>query len=108
MDKGEGLEQRSNDWEKAKRKHIDMGAYQKILRKAIKKKKRMKKKRKLKLPSLKYKSKVKEGKHLSSLGRAKEISLKERHNKSQYQKKRLSYKRWLLLSIIKPTMLSDE
>ena len=40
MDKGEGLEQRSNDWEKAKRKHIDMGAYQKILRKAMKKKKK--------------------------------------------------------------------
>ena len=44
MDKGEGLEQRSNGWEIAKRKHIDMGAYQKILRKAMKKKKRMKKK----------------------------------------------------------------
>ena len=56
-------------------------------------KKKERKKRKLKLPSLKYKSKVKEGKRLSSLGRAKEISIKERHNKSQYQKKGLSYKR---------------
>jgi hypothetical protein len=25
MDKGEGLEQKSNDWERAKRKHIDWG-----------------------------------------------------------------------------------
>ena len=87
MDKGEGLEQRSNDWEKAKRKHIDMGAYQKILRKAMKKKKRIKKKGKLKLPSLKDKSKIKEGERLSSLWRAKEMSIEERHNKSQYQKK---------------------
>ena len=86
MDKGEGLKQRSNDWEKAKRKHIDMGAYQKILRKAMKKKKENEK-RKWKLPSLKYKSKIKEGERLSSLWRAKEISIEERHNKSQYQKK---------------------
>ena len=69
-----------------------VGAYKKVLRKAMRKKKEQKK-RKLKLPSLKYKSKVKEGKRLSSLGRAKEISIKERHNKSQYQKKGLSYKR---------------
>ena len=44
MDKGEGLKQRSNDWEKAKRKHVDMGAYQKILRKAMEKKREWKKK----------------------------------------------------------------
>ena len=44
-----------------------MRAYQKILRKAMEKKKRMKKKRKLKLPSLKDKSKIKEGERLSSL-----------------------------------------
>jgi hypothetical protein len=37
----------------------------------------------LKLPSLKGKSKIKERECLSSLGRAKEISIKERHNKSQ-------------------------
>jgi hypothetical protein len=49
--------------------------------------KQKKKKKKLKLPSLKGKSKIKEGEHLSSLWRAKEISIKERHNKSQYQKK---------------------
>jgi hypothetical protein len=48
----------------------------------------MKKKGKLKLPSLKGKSKIKEGERLSSLGRAKEISIKERHNKNQYQKKK--------------------
>ena len=84
MDKREGLEQKSNDWKRAKRKPIDMGAYQKILRKAMKKKK---KKRKWKLPSLKYKSKIKEGECLSSLWRAKEISIEERHNKSQYHKK---------------------
>ena len=52
-----------------------------------KKKKKIEKKRKLKLPSLKDKSKIKEGERLSSLGRAKEISIKERHNKSQQQKK---------------------
>ena len=50
------------------------------------KKKRMKK-RKLKLPSLKYKSKIKDGERLSCLWKAKEISIKEGHNKSQYQKK---------------------
>ena len=47
-----------------------------------------KKKKKLKLPSLKDKSKIKGGECLSSLGRAKEISIKERHNKSQYQKEK--------------------
>ena len=54
-----------------------------------KKRKREKKqrKKKLKLPSLKDKSKIKEGERLSSLWRAKEISIKERHNKSQHQKK---------------------
>ena len=50
-------------------------------------KKRKEKKRKLKLPSLKGKPKIKEGERLSSLGRAKEISIKEMHNKSQYQEK---------------------
>ena len=54
--------------------------------------KKNKNKNKLKLPSLKGNSKIKEIEHLSNLGRAKEISIKERHNKSQYQK-RLSYKR---------------
>ena len=49
MDKGEGLEQRSNDWEKAKRKHIDMGAYQKILRKAMEKKKENEKKKEVEI-----------------------------------------------------------
>ena len=44
MDKGEGLEQRSIGWERAKRRHIDMGAYQKkFLRKAMKKKNNEKK-----------------------------------------------------------------
>jgi hypothetical protein len=62
-----------------------LGVYKKILRKAMRKQKKKKdrKKRKLKLPSLKDKSKIKEGERLSSLGRAKEISIKERHNKSQ-------------------------
>jgi Ni/Co efflux regulator RcnB len=85
MDKGEGLEKNSNDWERATRKHIDWGAYKKILRKAMKKKrkKKIEKKKKLKLSSLKGKSKIKEGERLSSLWRAKEISIKERHNKSQ-------------------------
>jgi len=58
------------------------------MRRQKKKKWKMKKKGKLKLPSLKGKSKIKEGERLSSLGRAKEISIKERHNKSQYQKKK--------------------
>ena len=42
-----------------------MGAYKKVLRKAIKKKRI--KKRKLNLPSLKDKLKIKEGERLSSL-----------------------------------------
>ena len=45
MDKGEGLEQKSNDWESAKRKYIDLGAYKKILRKAMRKKKKKNKER---------------------------------------------------------------
>jgi len=46
------------------------------------KKKRLKKK--LNLPSLKDKSKIKEGERLSSLWRAKKkMSIEERHNKSQ-------------------------
>jgi len=93
MDKEEGLEQKSNDWERAKRKHIDWGHIRKFWgrlwesKKKKKKKTEKKKKKKLKLPSLKGKSKIKEGERLSSLGREKEISIKERHNKSQYQKK---------------------
>ena len=34
MDKGEGLEQKSNDWESSKKSHR-LGAYKKILRKAM-------------------------------------------------------------------------
>ena len=30
MDKGEGLEQKSNDWESARRKHIDWGHIRKF------------------------------------------------------------------------------
>ena len=85
MDKREGLEQKSNDWKKGTRKHIDWGYIRKFWGRLweSKKKKKDQKKRKLKLPSLKDKSKIKEGERLSSLGRAKEISIKERHNKSQ-------------------------
>ena len=84
IDKGEGLEQKSNDWERAKRKHIDLGHIRKFWgRLWERKKKKDWKKKKLKLPSLKSKSKIKEGERLSSLWRAKEISIKERHNKSQ-------------------------
>ena len=43
MDKEEGLEQKSNDWERARRRHIDWGAYKKVLRKAMMKKKKWKK-----------------------------------------------------------------
>ena len=56
---------------------------QKKKRKEKKRKKKIGKNKKLKLPSLEDKSKIKEGERLSSLWRAKEISIKERHNKSQ-------------------------
>jgi hypothetical protein len=52
MDKGEGLEQKSNDWERAKRKHIDWGhirnfeeGYEKTKKKKKEKKKELKKRR---------------------------------------------------------------
>jgi Ni/Co efflux regulator RcnB len=93
MDKGEGLEQKSNDWERVERKHIDWGHIRKCWgrlweskkkkKKEKKRKKKIGKNKKLKLPSLEDKSKIKEGERLSSLWRAKEISIKERHNKSQ-------------------------
>jgi len=41
---------------------------------------RLYKKREWKLPILKGKSKIKEGEHLSSLERAKEVSIKKRHS----------------------------
>ena len=78
MDKEEGLEQKSNDWERVRRKHIDWGHIRKFWGRIYKKK------RKLKLPSLKYKSKINDGERLSCLWKAKEISIKEGHNKSQY------------------------
>jgi hypothetical protein len=68
-----------------------VGAYKNFKEGYEKAKKKRIEKKKLKLPSLKGKSKIKERERLSNLGRAKEISIKERHNKSQYQK-RLSYK----------------
>ena len=82
MDKREGLEQKSNDWKKGTRKHIDWGYIRKFWGRLweSKKKKKDRKKRKLKLPSLKDKSKITERERLS---RAKEILIKERHNKSQ-------------------------
>ena len=73
MDKGEGLEQKSNVWERAKRKHIDWGHIRKFWGRLWKKKEN--KKRKLKLPSLKEKLKIKEGDRLSRLWKAKEISI---------------------------------
>jgi len=48
MDKGEGLEQKSNDWERAKRKHIDWGHirnFEEGYEKTKKKKKELKKRR---------------------------------------------------------------
>jgi hypothetical protein len=47
--------------------------------KAILKKKEKKKERKL--PTLKGRSKIKEGECLLSIGKTKEVSIKERHNK---------------------------
>jgi hypothetical protein len=60
------------------------------------------------LPILKGKSKIKEGEHLSSLERAKEVSIKKRHSicqKSIAEKKIPSYKHCLLVSMIKPLMI---
>jgi hypothetical protein len=64
MDKREGLERKSNDGKRAKKTHR-LGAYKKILRKVMKRKKNFK------LPSLKSKSNIKEGECQSRLGRAK-------------------------------------
>jgi hypothetical protein len=49
MDKGEGLEQKSNDWERVERKHIDWGHIRKFwgrLWESKKKKKKRKEKKK--------------------------------------------------------------
>jgi hypothetical protein len=71
------------------------------LRKAIKKI------REWKLPTLKGKSKIKKGERLSSLERAKEVSIKKRHSIRQKSmpEKILSYKHCLLVSMIKPLMI---
>ena len=49
-----------------------------------------KKEKKRKLPTLKGRSKIKEGECLLSLGKTKEVSIKERHKnvKSRYHKKK--------------------
>jgi len=58
-----------------------LGACEKTLRKAMGKKwRKKKKKREWKFPTLKGKSKIKEGERLSSLERAKEVSIKKRHS----------------------------
>ena len=100
MDKWEGLEQESKGERARRRKHIDWGHIRKFWWRLWKKEN--KKKGKLKLPSLKDKLKIKKGEHLSRLWKAQEISINTK------KKKRLSYKRWLLVSIIKPTMLSGD
>jgi len=66
-----------------------------------------KKKKEWKLATLKGKSTIKEGERLSSLERAKEVSIKKRHSISQKsipEKKILSYKYCLLVSMIKHLM----
>ena len=60
------------------------------------------------MPTIKGKSKIKEGERLSSLGRAKDVSIKKRHSicqKSIPEKKIPSYKHCLLVSMIKPIMI---
>jgi hypothetical protein len=49
MDKGEGLEQKSNDWERAKRKHIDWGHIRKFWGRLKKKKKENEKKKEVEI-----------------------------------------------------------
>jgi hypothetical protein len=62
-----------------------------------------------KLPTLKGKSKIKEGECLLNLGKTKEVSIKERHNKCQKSiKKNIELQTWLLASMIKPPMLFDD
>jgi hypothetical protein len=68
------------------------------------------KKKEWKLPTLKDKSKIKEGERLSSLEREKEVSIKKRHNIRQKlipkkPEKILSYKHCLLVSMVKPLMI---
>ena len=110
MDKGEGLEQKSNDWERAKRKHIDYEHIRKFWERPWEgKKKKERKKKRLKLPLLKGKSKKKKRRMpIKSRKSKRNFNQRKAQQKSIPEKKeRLSYKRWLLLSIIKPTMLSD-
>ena len=59
------------------------------------------------MPTLKGKLKIKEGERLSSLGRAKEVSIKERDSEHQKSipEKILSYKHCLLVSMIKTLMI---
>jgi len=68
--------------------------------------KKKNKKKEWKLATLKGKSTIKEGERLSSLERAKEVSIKKRHSISQKSipKKIPSYKHFLLVSMIKPLM----
>jgi len=46
MDKGEGLEQKSNDWERVERKHIDWGHIRKCWGRLWESKKKKEKKKK--------------------------------------------------------------
>jgi len=62
-----------------------------------KKKKKKKKKKEWKLPTLKGKSKIKEGERLSSLERAKEVSIKKRHSIRQ---KSIPEKKYWVTNII--------
>ena len=79
-----------------KERNHRLGACEKTLRKTIKKE--------WKLPTLKGKSKIKEGR--PSLGRTKEVSIKKRHSIHQKSipEKISSYKHYLLVSMIKPLM----
>ena len=63
-----------------------------------------------KLPTLKDKLKIKEGECLSSLGKTKEVSIKKRQQISKVNKKKKNteLQTWLLASMIKPLMLSDD
>ena len=82
MDKEEGLEQKSNDWERARRRHIDWGHIRKFWGRLWKNKKR-KEKGSWNLPSLKDKLKIKEGECLSRLWKAKEISINKKKEKKE-------------------------
>ena len=85
MDKGEGLEQKSNDWESARRKHIDLGHIRKFWGRLCKK----------------WKGNGKERKCLSILREARQFSIEKRQQMPKVNTRKID-----VVSRIEPLMSS--